>query len=149
MRRLCQHSVSLGQGLKSVKMLIYCPRGISSALKSQTLSNLTYSKYIYRLKWVDRFWLVKSIVWYYSGWLKWHSKPVQNSPVCIFGSTVKTGSWLMLTSIATYHWSAAIVGGLMSQKFIFILMKFPLAGILTCNKGKKIEFSWILRSAED
>ena len=31
---------------------------ISSALKSQTLSNLTCSKYIYRSKWVDHFWLV-------------------------------------------------------------------------------------------
>ena len=36
-------------------------QGISSALKSQTLPNLTCSKYIYRSKWTDLFWLVKAL----------------------------------------------------------------------------------------
>ena len=31
----------------------------------------------------------KTIVLYCSGWSKWQSKPVQNAPVCTFGSTVK------------------------------------------------------------
>ena len=46
-------------------------------LKSQTLSNLTCSKYIYRSQWVVRFFTGKSIVLYFWGW----SKPVNNAPV--------------------------------------------------------------------
>ena len=38
----------------------YTHHGIH-ALESRTLSNLTCSRYIYRLKWVDRFWLVKAL----------------------------------------------------------------------------------------
>ena len=34
---------------------------VSSALKGQTLQNLMCSKYIYRSKWVNRFWLVKAL----------------------------------------------------------------------------------------
>ena len=49
------------QGSKSVKILIYTSQGLSIAFKSQTLSNLTCSTYIYRSKWVDRFWLVKAL----------------------------------------------------------------------------------------
>ena len=36
--------------------------------------------------------------------------------MCRFGSTVKTGSWLILTTIATCHWSSAKVGGLTDKR---------------------------------
>ena len=39
----------------------YTSQGPSRAFKRQTLSNLTCSKYIYRSKWVNRFWLVKAL----------------------------------------------------------------------------------------
>ena len=39
----------------------YTSQGLSSALKSQTLPNLTRSKYIYRSKLADCFWLVKAL----------------------------------------------------------------------------------------
>ena len=43
----------------------------------------------------------KNIVLYHWGWSQWQSKQVKNAPVCTFGSTVKTGSWLVLTTVAT------------------------------------------------
>ena len=39
----------------------YTSQGLAIAFKSQTLSNLTCSTYIYRSKWVDHFWLVKAL----------------------------------------------------------------------------------------
>ena len=52
---------SMTARVKISKKYWYTWQGISTALESQTLSNLTCSKYIYRLKWVDRFWLVKAL----------------------------------------------------------------------------------------
>ena len=77
---------------------------VSSALKSRTLSNLACSKYIYMLKWVDRFWLVKALSGIVQGGQNdSKKKTVKNAPVCTFVSTVKTVSWLIFTSIATCH----------------------------------------------
>ena len=90
------------QGLKSVTMLIALPQGLPSALKSQTLSNLTCSKYIYRSKWVNRFWLVKALSGIVEGGQN-DSQIQSQLPVRTFGSTAKTGSWLILTSTATSH----------------------------------------------
>ena len=77
----------------------YTSQGLSRALKSQILPNLTCSKYIYRSKWVDRFWLVKA----FSGVVQGGQNDSKNqSKFPLFGSTVKTGSWLVLTSTATF-----------------------------------------------
>ena len=58
-------------------------------------SALKCSKYIYRSKWVNCFCLVLLRV------VKMTVKiTVKNATVCTFGSTVKTGSWLILTTIA-------------------------------------------------
>ena len=66
-------------------------------LKVKHCSNLTCSKYIYRSKLVNRFWLVKALSCVVDGGQKIFSKPVKNARV---------GSWLILTTIATCtcHW---------------------------------------------
>ena len=40
--------------------------------------------------------------------------------MCPFVSTVKTGSWLISTTVATCHWSAAKVGGLIPIKHAWL-----------------------------
>ena len=81
---------------------------IYSALKNRTLSNLTCSKYIYRSKLINCFWPVKAL----SGIVQGGENDIKNQskmpPVCTFGWTVKPVSWLILTSVATCHWSASI-----------------------------------------
>ena len=72
-----------------------------------------------------------------SGIVQGGQKPVTNAPVCTFGSTVKTGSRVILTSIATCHYSATIVGGLMNTKngnaFFTIFCWQKTKPTCTCN----------------
>ena len=69
-------------------------QGISSALKSRTLSNLMCIKYIYRSKWVDRFGLIKALSRIVEG-----GQNDSQMPVCTDGPTVKNRFWpLILTS---------------------------------------------------
>ena len=89
------------KGQKSLKMLIYLPR--YRVHLSRTLSNLTCSKYIYRLKLVDHFWLVKALSCIVKGGQN-DSKNQSKKPASAhLGQQSKTDSWLILTSIATCH----------------------------------------------
>ena len=70
--------------------LIFC----ISALKSWTLSNLTCSKYIYRSKWVNRFWLVKALSCIVEGGQN-DSKNQSKMPLCthLGQQSKQSGAW--------------------------------------------------------
>ena len=55
-------------------------QGLSRALESQTLPNLACSKYIYRSKWVNRFWLVKALSGIVQDGQNESKKTVKNGP---------------------------------------------------------------------
>ena len=77
---------------------------VSNALtrKSQTLSNLMCSEYICRSKWVGRFWLVKTLSCIVEGGQN-DGQNQSKTPLCAhLGQQLKTVSWLILTSVATY-----------------------------------------------
>ena len=69
--------------------------GISSTLKSRTLSNLMCSKYIYRSKWVNRFWLEKALSCRVEGGQN-DSQNQSKMPLCAhLGQQSKKCSWLV------------------------------------------------------
>ena len=84
-------------------------------LKAERCQTLTCSKYIYMSKWVDRFWLVKALSCIVEGGQN-DSQNQSKMPLCAqLVQQSKTGSRLILTTIATCHRSSAILGGLTTQ----------------------------------
>ena len=78
-------------------------QGLSSALKTWTLSNLTCSKYIYRSKWVNCFCLVKALSCIVQGCQNDSKKAVKNAPVYTFGSTVKNRQLTGFDLYSNFH----------------------------------------------
>ena len=101
--RLYVLTILLLQGVQNQSKCWYTSPGISSALKK--------SKHCQTLRVVSTFagqnestgfWLVKALSGIVEGGQNDSKNLVKNAPGGTFGSTVKTGSWLVLTTRATF-----------------------------------------------